>query len=389
MALALMLSASVLTVNAAEVELFEGATEDDLVVGVDGVILTKGVDYTLDYEDNVQPGVAKVIVNFIGNYSGTQVSTFNIVKKSSGGGGGSVSSSKYRTEITDSAGNAVTVLKYEENNVVVLKFPNSDTLTLLDCDITLTDVNGNIQPNHDVILKDTKGNEIKAITNEEGRLVVEKGKITVGKLSTGSSSSGEPTEPDKPIETPTPIGHTAYIKGYEDGTFKPNNNVTRAETAVMLSRVLKPEKSSENVEFKDVKSTDWYAEAIRDMSASGYIKGYEDNTFKSQAKITRAEFLAILLRGSEVEKYEELPFKDVKGTEWSADYLYTAYKKSLISGYEDNTLRPNAYITRAEAVKIINKYLGHTDLVVTKNPFKDVTESHWAYKDILEATVEH
>ena len=157
----------------------------------------------------------------------------------------------------------------------------------------------------------------------------------------------------------------------------------------MLYRVLETSNKNADVTFSDIADGAWYIPAVTAMSEAGVINGYEDGTFKPDNKITRAEFVTMLMQSRNIEKYTELPFSDVSSELWSADYIYSAYKAGYIDGYDDGTFRPDSPITRAEAVKIINKALDRTDFNNATNPFSDVLGEHWAYKQILEAAVTH
>ena len=97
----------------------------------------------------------------------------------------------------------------------------------------------------------------------------------------------------------------------------------------------------------------------------------------------------MIMQNKTLTEFDKIPFTDVKSDLWSAKYIYSAYKAKYIDGYDDNTFKPDNLITRAEAVKIINSILGRTDYRNEKNPFTDVKTSHWAYKQILEAAIEH
>ncbi len=141
--------------------------------------------------------------------------------------------------------------------------------------------------------------------------------------------------------------------------------------------------------FSDVASDVWYYEPIMAMSSAGIIMGYTDGTFKPDNNITRAEFVTMLMRNLNIQTFDNLPFIDVSSDLWSANYIYSAYTAGYINGYEDGSFRPDSPITRAEAVKIINGVLGRSDFSNETNPFSDVSDTHWAYTQILEAAVEH
>lgn len=205
------------------------------------------------------------------------------------------------------------------------------------------------------------------------------------------SASPSPSVSPSPAPTnePDEFEHNAYISGYEDGTFIPDGKITRAETASMLYGVLETSNKNADVTFSDLADGAWYIPAVTAMSEAGVINGYPDGTFRPDRYITRAEFIAMLMRTKDIQSFSDIPFTDVTSDLWSADSIYTAYTNGYISGYEDGTFRPDSPITRAEAVKIINSTLERTDFSNIINPFSDVKASHWAYKQILEAAVSH
>ncbi|MCH5209471.1 MAG: S-layer homology domain-containing protein [Oscillospiraceae bacterium] len=212
--------------------------------------------------------------------------------------------------------------------------------------------------------------------------------------STPSPTPDPTTEPTPeatimPTEEPEGYEHNSYISGYGDGKFIPDGNITRAETASMLYGVLETSDETADFTFPDLEDGAWYIPAIKAMTVTGIIKGYTDGTFKPDKHITRAEFVAMLMRAENVQSFVELPFSDVSADLWSADCIYSAYKAGYIDGYEDGTFKPDSPITRAEAVKIIDGFLGRTDFSNETNPFNDVSSAHWAYKYILEAAVKH
>lgn len=183
----------------------------------------------------------------------------------------------------------------------------------------------------------------------------------------------------KPEEKPAPT--TGYIKGYPDHTFRPAKSMTRAEAAAILARLCKlTGMDSTKPDFKDADG--WYNAAINDVVKAGYMKGYPDGSFKPDQPITRAEFAVIL---SHVLKDETVPspFKDTAG-HWAKDAIDKAYAQGIIKGYGDNTFRPDALVSRAEAVAMANRTF-RLQKTVMENPFTDITSDHWAYNDILTA----
>lgn len=186
--------------------------------------------------------------------------------------------------------------------------------------------------------------------------------------------------------------HVAYISGYNTGMFLPDKTVTRAEAASMFYKLLLSA-DWEKKTFPDVKSTDWYADAVETLAGLGVVSGYENGKFSPTRKITRAEFVTMAMAFSTLE-YGASPFTDVENTSWAAPYIYSAAKQGWISGMGDGTFAPNDSITRAQAVTILNKMLGRTadpdvkSLTDVKN-FYDLFSTHWAYEAIVEASTAH
>jgi hypothetical protein len=204
----------------------------------------------------------------------------------------------------------------------------------------------------------------------------------------GGGSGGVPT----PSPSPVPAGiHKPYINGYEDGTVRPNANMTREEAAAVLWRISENPKANYAGTYSDVDAGRWSAEEIAWAFDSGVMNGYDTGAFKPSAFITRAEFATILVRIKNYPQQETDAYTDTAG-HWASGYIGAAYANTLMNGYEDKTFRPNNYITRAEVTTAINRLLGRSydaegnDL---KNPYTDLNGSHWAYKEILEASVEH
>lgn len=192
--------------------------------------------------------------------------------------------------------------------------------------------------------------------------------------------------------------HYAYIIGYsEDGTVRPNANISRAEVATIFFRLLTDEARDQfwmtTNNFSDVLPNDWYNNAVSTMVNMGIIQGYEDGTFRPNANITRAEFAAIAARfmssGYDVE--EDL-FTDI-ANHWARESINDAAMAGWINGYEDGAFRPDAAITRAEAVTLVNNVLqrkpdaDHMFDSMIKWP--DNPESAWYYEAIQEATNSH
>ena len=193
--------------------------------------------------------------------------------------------------------------------------------------------------------------------------------------------------------------HKAYMFGYPNWNFLPNSNMTRAEVTAMFARLLKNYPSTDvkyNLPYSDVFESDWYYPAVGFMTENNIIKGYEDGTFRPNAPITRAEFATIASKFEELVGNGVNGFKDVPATHWALKYINSAYARGWVTGYEDGTFRPDRYITRAEVVTVTNKMLiryADVDFVRANKyimlHFKDLDESHWAYFNIMEATHGH
>lgn len=188
--------------------------------------------------------------------------------------------------------------------------------------------------------------------------------------------------------------HEGYISGYDDGTFRPDNKVTRAEAAQMIYGLLEstPE---DRVEFTDVAETDWYYDSIGLLAAGG-ILDYNGTRVGPNAYITRGQF-ASMVANFFPDPEEELtvsPYSDVnEDTKYYSEILKASYY-GYISGYDDGTFRPEDNVTRADAVTVINKVIGraasnnYTSTLILPM-FSDVPSSYWAYTAIMEASVSH
>lgn len=197
------------------------------------------------------------------------------------------------------------------------------------------------------------------------------------------------------------VDHFSYVVGYEDGTVMPQKQITRAEVATIFYRLLKDDVREEcdttRNNFSDVTSDSWYNQTVSTLASMGILKGYEDGTFRPNASITRAEFAAIATRFFEETgaTYEPGTFTDVTGSEWFAGAIMDAVNLGLIGGYEDGTVRPNNNITRAEACAIVNRTLGRVPDADHLLPADEMTtwpdnpSSAWFYADMQEATNGH
>ena len=190
--------------------------------------------------------------------------------------------------------------------------------------------------------------------------------------------------------------HSAYLSGYPDGAFGPDRNMTRAEVAQMFYGLLWDKEVEITASFTDVSEDAWYAEAVNTLASLGMVSGVGDGQFAPDRAITRAEFATMAMGFAYLETGGENHFSDVSRSDWFYEYVVSAAGYGWISGYPDGTFRPGNTITRGEVTTIVNNMLARAadedyvddheeDLV----RFTDLSGSHWAYYQIMEATNGH
>lgn len=191
--------------------------------------------------------------------------------------------------------------------------------------------------------------------------------------------------------------HFAYVIGYPDGKVHPEGNISRAETATIFFRLLKSDIRDGNLtadnEFSDVSDGQWHNKAISTMAKLGIVKGRRADRFDPDASITRAEFAAICARFSTRPVENSGSFSDISG-HWAENEIERAAAFGWISGYPDGTFRPDARITRAEAMTMINRVLcrmpqSESDLLDSMVTWPDNKPSDWHYLAVQEATNSH
>ncbi|MCR4600481.1 MAG: S-layer homology domain-containing protein, partial [Clostridia bacterium] len=221
----------------------------------------------------------------------------------------------------------------------------------------------------------------------------------------GGRSGGRATvtvpEPEVPLaETPelNKADHVAYVIGYEDGTVRPENKITRAEVATIFFRLLTDESrkaiwSSSN-SYKDTAAGAWYNNAVSTLSNGGVLSGYTDGTFLPSGNITRAEFATIAARFDESDvSTANISFTDIGG-HWAENYIRRAAALGYITGYQDGSFKPDAPITRAEAMTLLNRVLGRdkisaSGLLDNMARWSDNPVGAWYYVAVQEATNTH
>ena len=191
--------------------------------------------------------------------------------------------------------------------------------------------------------------------------------------------------------------HFAYVIGYPDGKVHPKGNISRAETATIFFRLLKADIRDGNLtadnDFSDVSDGQWHNKAISTMAKLGIVKGRRADRFDPNASITRAEFAAICARFSTRTVENSGSFSDISG-HWAENEIERAAAFGWISGYPDGTFRPDARITRAEAMTMINRVLcrmpqSKSDLLDSMVTWPDNKPSDWHYLAVQEATNSH
>ena len=297
---------------------------------------------------------------------------------SSGGGGGSYSSySTVNVKVIDKDGKTVSVTKsVDSKGNVTVTLP---TGKVIDSEnyytVTVTDSKGSAKADTTVTLKDRKNGTATGATDKNGMLTL------------------PATE------------HKAYIVGYDDGTFKPDSNMSRAEAAAIFARLIaeaKGETVSGKSSFADVSSKEWYSSYIGYLEKYDVINGYTDGTFKPDASVTRAEFVAMTVRYydlfNDVNKTgNTVKYTDVSNSYWAYSDIAFAKNIGWLNGYSDGSFRGDNDITRAEVVTVVNRATGRVadkeyvkDNFTKLNRFTDVTDSNmWYFFDVAEAANDH
>ena len=190
--------------------------------------------------------------------------------------------------------------------------------------------------------------------------------------------------------------HIAYLTGYPGGNFGPDSSMTRAEVAQMFYALLNNKNVTITKTFADVPSDAWYATAVNTLGTLGMVTGDSNGNFRPNDPITRAEFCVIALAFAYEPEDYSCSFYDVSRSDWFYPYVAQASTYGWIGGYTSGNFGPNDQITRAQVTTIVNNMLGreadqdyvadHQDDLVQ---FNDLSQSHWAYYDVMEAVNAH
>lgn len=191
--------------------------------------------------------------------------------------------------------------------------------------------------------------------------------------------------------------HFAYVQGYPDGTVKPAGNITRAETAAILFRLMDDASRktyySTKSGFRDVASGSWYNTYVATLNNAGVITDSSNGYFRPNEAITRAELAAMLAKFSETTGAANY-FNDVSAKYWAANAIAICAKLGWITGYPDGTFRPDRNVTRAELMAMINRATGRAPksadaFLPGMKTWSDNTSDKWYYLDVQEATNSH
>lgn len=208
-----------------------------------------------------------------------------------------------------------------------------------------------------------------------------------------------PSTPSKP--TLNTGDHYAYVMGYPDGTVRPNGSITRAEVSAILFRLLSDKTRDEyfttESSFTDVKAGAWYNNSIATLEKAGVIVDTaKGGAFRPNEAITRAELAVMLAQFSDAKPVKGVKFSDVSAEHWAYEAIAIAAKMGWIEGYPDGTFRPDATITRAEMMTLVNRALERVpsdeDHLLSKRvmlTFPDCKSGDWFYIAVQEATNSH
>lgn len=243
-----------------------------------------------------------------------------------------------------------------------------------------------------VTVTDKNGKPVKvtALDNNTYTFVVPVGGVTVTSTFIQNPTPVDETGVSKMLNTDEP---SAYIQGKADGKFHPSDSITRGQVATIFYRLLRAEYA--NVEstksFQDVPADFWCAEAVNTLATLGIVNGMTDEIFDPNKPITRAQFVAICARFADATAEGET-FTDVPESHWAYDYISTGSGFGWVNGVGGGAFDPNAPITRAQAVAIVNRMLcriadrAAVD-ALEEQFYHDVADHHWAWYDIGEASL--
>lgn len=339
-------------------------------------VLQKGTDYVTSFEH--QGNTVQFTILFRGNYTGTVVQTFSTGGGSDGsssGGGGTVPSPSFVISAQATAGGTITPtgsLRVSQGATPLFTMQAQDGYRL------------------EAVLVDGK-----SIGPEERYRFAP---VTKDHTISAEFVPLEPSPPSDETGVSTYLdtqNHIAYVSGYPENRFGPDDPLTRAQAAQLFYSLLKDQNVPITAGFSDVPDDAWYARAVNTLASLGKVSGVGENRFLPDQTISRAEFVAMATAFAHPSPGPACSFPDVTPEDWFYEAVVSAADYGWISGYPDGSFGPGLLVTRGEASAILNRMLGrhadrdfitgHTGL----RTFSDVSPSHWAYGDICEAANPH
>lgn len=236
----------------------------------------------------------------------------------------------------------------------------------------------------DLTVKDMSGNDIPVSKQSDGvyAFIMPESSVSVRAMMVADPDM---TGISKQLNTDQNI---AYMQGMADGRFYPASSVTRGQVAQIFYRLLKEQKVSSKSTFMDVPDTLWCAEAVNALASLGIVEGVGNGKFAPNQSITRAEFVTICARFTQVSASGET-FTDVPASHWAFDAISTAASFGWVNGVGNGQFAPNQHITRAQAAVLLNRLLGRCmagQSYENARQYPDVPQTHWAWKNICEAS---
>ncbi|OUN05669.1 hypothetical protein B5G43_12215 [Flavonifractor sp. An92] len=342
---------------------------ENLVIRHGDWVLQKGVDYETTLED--QGENVQVTIRFQGNYTGTVLRTFD---RETGTGGGSTANTFWISAQATAGGSMTPSGK--------LRVMEGDTPSFT------------ITPREGYRLQDVlvDGRSVGAVTTYRFAPVTASHTISARFVPLNSGPSPEETGVADLLETQS---HHAYVFGYPDGRFGPDDPMTRAQAAQIFYSLLKDKDVPIAAGFSDVTADAWYARAVNTLASLGKVAGVGEGKFLPDRPITRAEFVTMAMGFARPASGAACAFPDVGPEDWFYDAVMGAAEYGWISGCPDGSFAPQRLVTRGEAVSILNRMLDrradrafldeHADV----RRFPDVPASHWAFDAICEGANSH
>lgn len=291
-------------------------------------------------------------------------------------------------------GKATGTVTLKTDTTDVFKFDKTFKLEPGDYLITVKETEG---PDRYVVDYDTTTYTYEFTVDNEGKINIDTPiTCTFTNKYTKRHSAATPSKP-----TLNTGDHYAYVMGYPDGTVRPNGSITRAEVSTILFRLLSDKTRDEyfttESSFTDVKAGAWYNNSIATLEKAGVIVDTaKGGAFRPNEAITRAELAAMLAQFSDAKPVKGVKFSDVSAEHWAYEAIAIAAKMGWIEGYPDGTFRPDATITRAEMMTLVNRALERVpsdeDHLLSKRvmlTFPDCKSGDWFYIAVQEATNSH